>query len=147
MFDPPHLMKSIRNNLKRHGFTKDGADVSWEFVERFYQMDSSLPIRMAPKLTKRHILVPTFADLNVKLAAQVLSHTVAAGITTMIKPNAIPPTASATAEFIDSFDKLFNCFNSRTLKQKTSGSFVVYKSSKAQNQGLFNTFITLERSE
>ncbi|GFO33637.1 transposable element p transposase [Plakobranchus ocellatus] len=29
MFDPPHLMKSIRNNLKRHGFTKDGADVSW----------------------------------------------------------------------------------------------------------------------
>ncbi|GFO35630.1 THAP domain-containing protein [Plakobranchus ocellatus] len=73
---------------------------------------------MAPKLTKRHILVPAFADLNVKLAAQVLSHTVAAGITTMIKLNAIPPTASTTAEFIDSFDKLFNCFNSRTLNQK-----------------------------
>ena len=118
MYDPPHLMKSIRNNFKRHGYKYGTDDVSWRYIEKFYEMDAALPIRMAPKLTKRHIAVPAFADLSVKLAVQVLSHTVAAGITTMVRLKALEPNASATANFISSMDKLFNCFNSRNFSNK-----------------------------
>ncbi|GFS00831.1 transposable element P transposase-like Protein [Elysia marginata] len=118
MFDPPHLMKSLRNNFKRNGFKNGEHDISWNFIEKFYEMDSALPIRMAPKLTKRHITIPAFADLSVKLAMQALSHTVAAGIYTMVQLKALDPVASATADFIDYVDKLFNYFNSRNLYRK-----------------------------
>ncbi|GFS12820.1 THAP domain-containing protein 9 [Elysia marginata] len=35
MFDPPHLMKSLRNNSKRHGFKNGEHDVPWHFIEKF----------------------------------------------------------------------------------------------------------------
>ncbi|GFN89473.1 THAP domain-containing protein 9 [Plakobranchus ocellatus] len=72
-----------------------------------------LPIRLASKLSKRHIELPNFAKLKVSLAVQVLSHTVAAGISTMVSFKALPPDATATAQFVEKFDQLFNCFNSR----------------------------------
>ena len=37
---------------------------------------------MAPKLTERHIYLPPFTNMRVKLATQVFSHSVAAGTKT-----------------------------------------------------------------
>ena len=82
MFDPPHLLKNVRNNLKRHIFVVDGHDVKWKYIVDFYNHDSKLPVRMAPKLSGKHINLPPFAPMRVNLAAQVLSHSVAAGILT-----------------------------------------------------------------
>lgn len=115
MFDPPHLMKNIRNNLKKYGFRVSAESVSWAHIEEFYKQDSATPIRYATKLTKKHITMPPFANLSVKLATQVLSHTVAAGISTMVKLKSLPLEASATAKFVNNFDQIFNCFNSRNL--------------------------------
>ena len=50
--------------------------------------------------------------MRVRLAAQVLSHSVAAGIYTHVALNAMPETATYTAEFLDKLDGLFDCFNS-----------------------------------
>ncbi|GFN73813.1 transposable element p transposase [Plakobranchus ocellatus] len=111
--DPPHLIKNIRNNLKTHGFTLYEQPVLWSHIQQFYDHDSELPIRLAPKLTKRHIELPNFAKLKVSLAVQVLSHTVAAGISTMVSFKALPPDATATAQLVEKFDQLFNCFNNR----------------------------------
>ena len=69
--DPPHLLKSVRNNLKLHGFISDGKTVEWDHIYQFYKMDSKSPIRLAPKLKLRHLLVPAFSHLNVALATQV----------------------------------------------------------------------------
>ena len=60
MWDPPHLIKNVRNNLKKHGFVLDGKDILWSYVANFYTADSSKPIRIAPRLTKRHIELPPF---------------------------------------------------------------------------------------
>ncbi|GFO45112.1 transposable element p transposase [Plakobranchus ocellatus] len=76
MFDPPHLIQNVRSNLKKYGFTVSGETVSWSHMEEFYKQDSATPIRFATKLTKKHITLPRFANLSVKLATQVLSHTV-----------------------------------------------------------------------
>ena len=75
-----------------------------------------MSIRMAPKLTDRHIILPPFSAMHVNLAAQTLSHSVAAGINTLCTLNYLPDDASVTAEFIETFDQLFNTFNSASRK-------------------------------
>ena len=116
MYDPPHLLKNIRNNLKRNGFIVDGNEIAWKHIERFYAIDASLPIRMAPRLTERHITLPAFSSMKVSLAAQMLKHSVAAGITTLCMiSDKLDSEAIHTAKFLEQFNKLFDVFNSRTM--------------------------------
>ena len=89
MYDPPHLIKSVRNNFKKHGFQVDGKDVIWDHVKEFFDIDQSKPVRLAPKLTKQHIDLPPFSPLRVRLATQVLSHSVSAGIQFMAEEQLI----------------------------------------------------------
>jgi hypothetical protein len=89
MYDPPHLLKNIRNNFKKHGYTIHDNDIMWTHLKEFYEKDCSKPIRMAPRLTRRHIELPPFAALRVSLATQVLSHSVASGMAVMAQWNII----------------------------------------------------------
>ena len=118
IYDPPHLLKNIRNNLKNNGFIVDNEIVSWNHIQEFYNQDTKLPVRMAPKLTKKHIDLPPFSTLRVKYAAQVLSHSVYAGINTMVTFKTLPTEALVTANFLKRFDSLFNCFNIKKPKSK-----------------------------
>lgn len=115
MYDPPHLIKNIRNNLKKHGFVVDGKDIAWKYIQEFHDKDSSKPTRLAPRLTSRHLNLPPFSTLRVKLATQVLSHSVASGMKVMAEWDIIEKDAVPTADFLESFDQLFNAFNSSTL--------------------------------
>ena len=94
----------------------DGKDILWSNVNNFYTDDSSKPIRIASRLTKRHIEMPPFTAMRVKYATQVLSHSVAAGMSLMAQWGIIPAEAQHTAAFIENMDQLFNAFNSMTLK-------------------------------
>ena len=81
MYDPPHLLKNIRNNLKKTGYTVNGQKISWEHISSFYYKDINTgPLRYAPSLTEKHIRLPPFAALRVCQATQVFSHYVAVGI-------------------------------------------------------------------
>ncbi|KAG8174808.1 hypothetical protein JTE90_002571 [Oedothorax gibbosus] len=81
LYDPPHLLKSTRNNFKNHGVTflekKVGNETqrkmtaSWDQVEKLYEHDKEQKFRICPKLSLKHVRVPGFAKLSVKLAAQV----------------------------------------------------------------------------
>ena len=64
MFDPPHLLKNVRNNMKKHGYSMGENSISWDHVQTFYEVDTSKPIRMAQKLTKNHITLPPFKGLG-----------------------------------------------------------------------------------
>ena len=61
----------------------------------------------------------------VNLAAQVLSHSVAAGISFLVTCKELPEEAIHTAHFVKHFDNLFNTFNSRSLRssQKLGHAF------------------------
>ena len=50
------------------------------------------------------------------LAAQVLSHSVAAGISALVTLKHLPDSAKDTAQFVEHFDGLFNTFNTQTVK-------------------------------
>ena len=116
IYDPPHLLKNIRNNLKKNGFVVNGKEVKWIYIEQFYNFDRQNAVRIAPKLTAKHIDLPPFAPLRVKYAVQVLSHTVAAGLSTLIQLGVLASDAKETALFIERFDQLFNAFNSGNLR-------------------------------
>ena len=115
MYDPPHLLKNVRNNFMKSNYTYDNVDIQWAYIVDFYNMDKAMSIRMAPKLTDKHITLPPFTAMRVNLATQVLSHSVAAGINALCNMEHLPDDASDTAEFIETFDQLFNAFNSRSL--------------------------------
>ena len=57
-----------------------------------------------------------FCHLNVSLATQWLSHSVASGICMMVYMKHMPDQAMTTAIFCEIFDQLFNSFNSHSLR-------------------------------
>ena len=111
-WDPPHLLKNIRNNLKNNGFSFQQHKISWRHIESFYLQDCKTGVRVAPKLRKRHMKLPSFKTMHVRTACQTLSQSVAKGIKLYIALGFLPTEASFTAEFCERFDNLFNCFNS-----------------------------------
>ena len=76
---------------------------------------------MAYKLTDSHFDLRGKRRLSVRLATQVLSHSVGSGVH-FLGANKLYEDAThnrnspVVADFIKHFDKLFNCFNSRSFK-------------------------------
>lgn len=112
IFDPPHLLKSIRNNLMKYDFEFEGKIACWQDIKLFYDKDQKLPIRVSPKITDKHINPNGFSKMKVKLAAQVFSHSVAAGLSTYVALHAMPGSALGTAQFVSKIDTIFDCCNS-----------------------------------
>ncbi|GBM30909.1 Transposable element P transposase [Araneus ventricosus] len=138
MYDPPHLLKSVRNNLKNHGIyyedtsmanTTRTAFANWKHIEQLYEMDYKNELRACRKLTKKHIAVSGLKKMNVKLAAQVLSHSVASALNLYILGHKIEENAKDTMNFVKNTDTLFDTVNSRTLKHQKKELRAVSKNS------------------
>ncbi|XP_063079767.1 uncharacterized protein LOC134469433 isoform X3 [Engraulis encrasicolus] len=71
LFDPPHLMKNIRNNLRKYGFYIGDKLAEWGDITEMFKIDSQRQHRMAPKLTQRHLSLTAFSTMSVPLATQV----------------------------------------------------------------------------
>lgn len=113
MFDTTHLIKTVRNNLRKHNFLKEnGNEISWKYIEDFYNHDKKYSLRAAPKLTDSHIFTNNFEKMKVKFASQVFSQTVASGLNLYIRFGVIPASAVSTAEFVEMMNKLFDLLNS-----------------------------------
>lgn len=131
IFDTPHLIKATRNNLLKNYFLYNGKKTSWTYIKQFYDNDKTLPNRCAPKLTDSHINPNNFQKMKVKLATQVLSHTVASGMNTYISLGALPAEAMSTVEVIEKFNKLFDVLNS-SFKNTYTMYQTVFKGEKYQ---------------
>ena len=62
----------MRSNLKNHGFDVGGKEALWSHIQSFYDHDAQNPIRLAPKLTEKHLNAANFTAMSVKLATQVI---------------------------------------------------------------------------
>lgn len=86
IFDPPHLLKCIRNNLltKNCIFVWQGTEMmaSWAHIVQFYlhdvQQDENL--RSCPKLVETLVFPNKINKMKVKSAAKVLSQRLAGGM-------------------------------------------------------------------
>ena len=115
VFDTPHLIKAVRNNLLNYDFHFGKKVACWDHIVSMYERDKALTMRCCPKLSDSHMNLTGFTKMKVKYATQVLSHSVSATILTYVSLNALPAAAAGTAELISNFDKIFNCLNSSSL--------------------------------
>jgi hypothetical protein len=99
----------------KHDFKVKDDIIKWENIVDFYERDSKQVLKLAPKLTEKHLNLPPFAAMRVRLAAQIFSHSVAAGMNTHIAFGALPSDALPSAEFIANVDGLFDCLNAGRL--------------------------------
>ncbi|KPJ14188.1 hypothetical protein RR48_06938 [Papilio machaon] len=74
VFDPPHLLKGLRNNFLTKNMVFDGAIATWDDILTVYRADCQLGhTRMNKKLTDHHVIASKIKKMKVSVAAQVLS--------------------------------------------------------------------------
>lgn len=155
MHDTPHLIKLIRNNLMTKTFNYELSDskprkAQWKHILQFYRADTRRTSRMAPKLSKSHIFVKDFSKMKVKLAVQVLSHSVSAGIKTLVSLKQLPPEANDTSLFVREIDELFDLLNiskeHEITKKERSGNYLLSNLHILDNKITFLQSITFPRN-
>lgn len=94
LYDPPHLLKGIRNNLLTKDLAincqngvPDDQVATWDVIKTVWLMDKKInKIRpQLKKLTKAHVIEDKIKKMRVKHAAQVFSGTVAGCIETLTR--------------------------------------------------------------
>lgn len=118
MYDTPHLLKSARNMLHKHNAVLDKQVASFSWIKQLFEIDRCSVPRLVPKLKEELINMPPFASMNVSKATRTLSSSVAKGIQFYVETEELPQDALGTATFVDFFDKLFDCFNSKGSKNE-----------------------------
>lgn len=119
LYDVPHLIKNVRNNLLNYDITTESGDdiiASFDVIRQLYELEKASCLRLCPKLTDGHIQLKPFKKMKVSLATQVLSHSVAAGIRTYVRFKKLNDSALSTASFVERIDQIFDVLNSRVLK-------------------------------
>lgn len=100
LYDPCHLIKSVRNSLMKNDLETCDGVASWGVVAALHNADKENVVKACPKLTDVHIAPNNFQKMSVRLATQVLSHSCSAAITAATAldtfPEKIKKNASAT---------------------------------------------------
>ncbi|XP_052746941.1 uncharacterized protein LOC128199842 isoform X2 [Bicyclus anynana] len=152
IMDPPHLLKCFRNNFLKHNikctdnFATNAVSgiAKWEHVKEFFKNDNNNPnFVFAPALTDQHIHPNGKQKMKVKLAAQVLSHSVAAGIFAKVARNEISPEAVVTATLISKMDNIFDSLNADTPDLKRGKRYFTNITKKSEHLQLFHDMKTL----
>lgn len=74
VYDPPHLLKGLRNNFLTKNMIFKGKIATWHDILTVYRADCQLGhTRMNKKLTERHVIASKIKKMKVSVAAQVLS--------------------------------------------------------------------------
>lgn len=114
VFDPPHMLKLVRNCLHAKRHLKDGNnnEISWDYFENLVSQKNDL---VSHKMTKNHIDFQS-DKMNVKLAAQTLSFSVANSMEMLLQHgDPFFHNAAGTITFVKNFNKAFDIFNSKHL--------------------------------
>jgi hypothetical protein len=117
-FDPCHMLKLIRNTLadKKSLVDDENKFVDFEFINKLHKLQDSEGLHLGNRLRSAHMAWYK-KKMNVKLAAQLLSESVALSLEFCVQEK-MPEFkgCEATVKFIRYFDRLFDVFNSRNLK-------------------------------
>ena len=104
------LIKSIHNNLFKYNIVyklknEELKTASWNIISKLYESDCKRQFKLAPKLIKKIVQLPAFSKMKVISAAQVLSHTVAVTIETLVACGDFPSSALGTSEFCEKMNE------------------------------------------
>lgn len=111
-------MKLIRNHFEsKEVLLYKEDEIKWDFVKKLAELQDETGLHLANRLTKRHIEFRN-SIMNVKLATQLLSRSVALAIKFCREELKLPEFvgSEATEKFIMTMNNMFDIFNSRNLK-------------------------------
>ena len=114
--DSPHMLKLSRNCLATHALVDSRGDViSWDHITGLLALQQSEGVKFANKLSPAHVTEWKKRKMKVKLAAQVMSTSVADALQLLMDIQ-LPEfqSSSATIRFIRMVDKVFDKLNSRS---------------------------------
>lgn len=88
LFDPPHLLKCMRNNLLTKNlkfvYDKKIRTASWKYIVTAYEIDKSHGVfKVLKNISKSHVYPVNIKKMRVKYCAQILSHTMASTLVQM----------------------------------------------------------------
>lgn len=124
LYDVPHLLKGIRNNLltkdlKYVDFEDDNKEkvLKWEYFQQLYEADKSYgELKYLQKITEEHVNPEKINKMKVKTAAQIFSHSVAVSAEHLAASGKLDPVCRQITPFALLFDKLFDSLNSCTFQ-------------------------------
>lgn len=142
LHDTPHLLKSIRNALLKYNIRyDDNKFAKYEHIEKCFQIDQRRRCQALRKINPNYFNLHRNPKLKmkVKIAARLLSATVAAAIESMceINSNLLPADAIHTAIFVKDIDMLFDSLNGRFKKPE---NFKPLKCGINKNSGHINFY-------
>jgi len=116
IYDMPHLIKSIRNNLLTGDFKINEKLISLNDVKKTYEIDIKNSARAMLKITPTHLSPNPFQKMSCKLAIQILSRSVSSAIKTCINTGELKSkTALNTAHLIEIINDMFDFGSSKNL--------------------------------
>jgi len=132
MFDPPHLLKLVRNALGSWKSLLDdnNNEIKWQYIVELYEYQKIHGFTLANKISKKHIEFEK-NKMKVKLAAQLLSKSVANALRVMYEiRNDTFANVGPTVKYLEIFDAVFDIMNSRTIVDHFSKSPLQKKNEK-----------------
>ena len=116
ILDPCHMLKLARNALAHLGTIVDaeGNAIRWQHIEELQKLQELEGLNLGNKLSSNHLKFQKH-KMNVRLAAQTLSSSVANAIEFLDKSTKLPSFCNShgTVKFIHTIDRLFDILNSR----------------------------------
>lgn len=115
--DPCHMLKLIRNTLAEYDLVDDqGRLISFIFIKRLVELQEEEGVVLGNRLKAEHVQYKN-KIMNVKLAAQVLSNSVAEAIDICRDKLRLPQFADScgTSNFLRIFNNAFDILNSRNM--------------------------------
>ncbi|KAL0820225.1 hypothetical protein ABMA28_006146 [Loxostege sticticalis] len=125
LYDPPHLLKGMRNNLinKNLIYVKEGVaqTAKWTHLDLLHKENPGYKgIRLIPKLSENHINPIKMNKMKVKFASQLFSRTVASNMGYLADKKILPIECKETADFLLFMDEIFDSVNGSFGKNKNA---------------------------
>lgn len=123
IWDPPHMLKLARGCLKTHQLYHENIPMNWHFIERLHNMQKQHNFNLDNNLTQMHLDFHV-RPMNVKIAAETISHKVAQCIDQLRKDGYEDfQNSEKTTEFIRHIKNIFNILNYKPNMGKVGKNF------------------------
>lgn len=116
ILDPPHMLKLFRGCMATHKLYYDNKPICWDYIVELHQIQMEKNINLGNKLRNQHINYGT-RPMNVQLAAETMSRSVADGIDQLREDNYEQfRDSEGTTKFIKFVNNTFDICNVQASK-------------------------------
>jgi len=111
IFNPPTLLRITRDMFFKHSLYVNDEVVEKKYLDMYYNDVSNSDLCSTVELTHKPIHPGPFDEINISLATQVFSGSVAESMSVAMNRGILPSSAQPTINFINNMHKLFDIFN------------------------------------